>query len=99
MHRLILILCALAGAVLVLVFADGLIGRRVGWISTGWPRTVSWRHGGAARGPEPGPSINEWENEGGSLAVGAQGLPTAAELDRTDAGVVDPGTAAKPVGA
>jgi hypothetical protein len=73
MHRLTLLLGAFAGAAVLVMFAERLIRRSDGWISIGWPRTISWWHGPAAVGVEPAPSISEWENEGGSLASDAQG--------------------------
>jgi hypothetical protein len=99
MHRLTLLLGAFAGAALLVMFAERLVRRSDGWISIGWPRTISWWHGRAAIGLEPASSISEWENEGGSLAAGAQRLATSAEADRTDSGVFDPGKAYEPLGA
>jgi len=57
MRPLILFLCALAGAVLVQAFIRMLVapGRRTG----------------TARRGEPGQEIGDWENEGGSVAVGS----------------------------
>jgi hypothetical protein len=63
MAPLVLFLCALAGAVLVQAFIRMLAapsGRRVAPTRCAAP---------ASRVP-PGPDIGDWENEGGSIAVG-----------------------------
>jgi hypothetical protein len=99
MHRLTLLLGAIAGAALLVMFAERLVRRSDGWISLGWARTASWSRRRAARGSEPGPLLSEWENEGGSLAAGAQGLPASAETDLANALIADAGTATSAVGA